>query len=129
MRNRGWLMTLAVFGISLVVFAGFWYGMFLIANVAGFNKQITPQYGFSSGIGPMILAALGYSTLVASLWHGFNCHEQGCWAIGRHRVNGTPWCNAHHEQARTEITDSDRLDRIISLMEAQQRHDDSTAVS
>lgn len=28
------------------------------------------------------------------------CHQGRCWRIGRHQVDGTPWCNRHHGAAR-----------------------------
>lgn len=58
------------------------------------------NYAFTSGPGPMLLAALGYGTIITGLWHAHNCHSDGCWNIGKHRINGTPWCNAHVEEAR-----------------------------
>lgn len=97
---RGLLGTIGVFALAFIGMVAFWFGAFWLAQATGFNKQVTPEYGFSSGIGPMILAAFGYGTLVAGVWHGVNCHEGGCWRIGRHRVDGTPWCNVHHEKAR-----------------------------
>jgi hypothetical protein len=54
------------------------------------------NYAFYSGIGPMLLTAAGLSTIIGGLWHTHNCHQDGCWNIGKHRVNGTPWCNLHH---------------------------------
>ena len=86
---------------------------------AGFSSQATQQYAFVSGVGPMLLTAAGMSTIIAGLWHGLNCHEEGCWRIGRHKVRGTPWCNGHHENARTVLTLEDRLDTLIGLLTAQ----------
>jgi hypothetical protein len=114
---RGWLAVIGVFLAAFATFIGFWVGVFALVNHFGFDIQTTPQYGFSSGVGPMILAALGYSTIVAGLWHGLNCHHPGCPRIGRHRVNGTPWCTLHHQKARPAVSDSERLDRIITLLE------------
>lgn len=62
------------------------------------------NYAFASGPGPMILTAAGMSTIIGGLWRTHNCHYDGCWNIGRHKINGTPWCNTHHEQARHEKT-------------------------
>src|ERR1700733_3209437 len=115
---RGWL---AIAGVFLAAFALFFGGLvvvFLVSQHFGFTDQTTPQYGFTSGVGTMYLAALGYSTLVAGLWHGVNCHQSGCARIGKHKVNGSRCCSVHHQQARPEVSDSERLDRIIALLEA-----------
>ena len=32
-----------------------------------------------------------------------NCHERRCWRVGRHAVDGTPWCNRHHQAARAAL--------------------------
>lgn len=40
---------------------------------------------------------------VLGAWHKVNCHQGGCWRIGRHHVDGTPWCNHHHHAARAVV--------------------------
>lgn len=104
---------LLLFGfIVFLLFCGFWWLSFFVANRLGFDAQSTPQYGFSSGIGPMLLTALGMSTIIVSLWHTQNCHEDGCWNLGKHKVNGTPWCNVHAEAARQRENTDDLLREI-----------------
>jgi hypothetical protein len=58
-----------------------------------------PYYGFWSGFGSDIgeVAIIGG---MITMVRKHNCHESRCWRVGRHVVNGTPWCNHHHEQAR-----------------------------
>ncbi len=59
-----------------------------------------PNYNFWSGFG----SDLGEATLVAAvlgIYHKHNCHQKRCLWIGRHLVDGTPWCNRHHEEARS----------------------------
>jgi hypothetical protein len=58
-----------------------------------------PYYGFWSGFGSDLgeVALIG-AVLGAARKH--NCHQRHCWRIGRHTVNGTPWCNRHHQAAR-----------------------------
>lgn len=58
-----------------------------------------PSYNFFSGSGSDIseLAIVG---AVIGGYRKHNCHAQGCWRIGRHVVDGTPWCNLHHQAAR-----------------------------
>jgi hypothetical protein len=58
-----------------------------------------PWYGFWSGFG----SDLGEVTLLGAIlgiYYRHNCHDKGCWRIGRHIVDGTPWCNKHHRKAR-----------------------------
>lgn len=100
----------------LAAFTAFWIAVFEIMNHYGFNNQATPQYGFTSGVGPMILTALGMSTLISGLWHTHNCHAEGCLRIGRHKINGTPWCNTHHHQARVTKTTDELLTELIEIL-------------
>lgn len=98
------------------VFVGicaFWIASFYVAQATGFNLQSTPEYGFSSGLGPMLLTALLGSGVFVTMWHSLNCHEQGCWNFGKHKVNGTPWCNLHHESARHTLTTEQLLEQIL----------------
>ena len=56
-------------------------------------------YLFHSGFGANLgeLALLGG---IYGLWRKHNCHTPRCPRIGRHIIDGTPWCNKHHQQAR-----------------------------
>jgi hypothetical protein len=58
-----------------------------------------PYYGFWSGFGSD-LGELALLAAVATFWRKHNCHQSRCWRLGRHTVDGTPWCNRHHGQAR-----------------------------
>jgi len=87
-----------------------------LIHFLGIDTQASDNYDFTSGIGPMLLTAAGMTTLVSGLWHGHNCHAPGCWRIGRHRIDGTPWCNRHHRQARHH--DQATLADVISTLEA-----------
>jgi hypothetical protein len=64
---------------------------------AGYGHVIL--YNFWSGVGSDVseitLVGLGYG-----LWRKHACHTRHCWRIGRHMVDGTPWCNKHHGHAR-----------------------------
>jgi len=73
-----------------------------LAVHTGTVDEAGPYYGFWSGFG----SDLGEVTLLAAvlgLWHRHNCHDKGCWRIGRHVVDGTPWCNRHHQAARAVV--------------------------
>ena len=56
-------------------------------------------YQLESGFIPAltVLTLLG---TVAGMWHKVNCHERRCPRIGRHTVDGTPWCKRHQGKAR-----------------------------
>lgn len=77
------------------------------------------SYQLESGFVPAltVLTLLG---AVAGAWHHVNCHKDGCWRTGKHKVDGTPWCSRHQHEARSRRTDSDRLDEIIALLKARQ---------
>ena len=119
-RAMSSLMAIAIWSAWLGAFILFWVLAFATVNHFGFDNQATPQYGFTSGVGPMILTAMGMSTIVTGMWHAHNCHERGCWRLGRHKVKGTPWCNAHHEKARADWTAEDLLQMIL---EELRRHE------
>lgn len=98
--------VLAILGTAVWAMVKYEHGF---AHGLGVDTQASQFYDFVSGSGPMFIALIGYSGLFAGLWHSLNCHEPGCLLIGRHKVNGTPWCNLHHENARTERTEYEVL--------------------
>ena len=114
-RIQGVLVFLLAAASGVLLFA-FWY---TIRHALGIDTQQSMAYDFVSGSGPMFVTIIGYSTIITGFWHHVNCHEPGCWRFGRHKVNGTPWCNRHHEKARPDETVADKLDRIIALLESQ----------
>lgn len=79
-------------------------------------------YQLESGFLPA-LTVLSLATLVTGAWHLHNCHSGRCWRLGKHRINGTPWCTRHEAEGRAyhgETTLADvvgRLDRLISLVD------------
>ena len=65
------------------------------------NGGPDPYYNFWSGFG----SDLGEATLISAVAVGVytgvrkaNCHTKGCWRIGHHAVDGTPYivCRHHH---------------------------------
>jgi hypothetical protein len=58
-------------------------------------------YAFTSSIGSD-LGELAIFGAIYGAWRKHSCHTPHCWRIGRHIVNGTPWCNKHHERARKD---------------------------
>lgn len=71
-------------------------------------------YQLESGFIPA-LTVLTLLSAVASMYHIHNCHYEGCWRLGKHRVNGTPWCSHHVGLARPEETVENKLDKLIEL--------------
>lgn len=50
-----------------------------------------------------VLSDLGEVALIGAVLGAYrkhNCHQRRCWRIGRHVVDGTPYCNRHHQAAR-----------------------------
>lgn len=54
-------------------------------------------YDFLSGFGSLSLFAW-----LIGMYVRHRCH--GCWRLSRHVVDGSPWCNRHHETARSRMT-------------------------
>lgn len=69
----------------------------------GTANEASPYYAFFSGFGSDLseFAILG---AILGAYHKHNCHVKGCWRIGKHTVDGTPFCSRHHQAARN--TDS-----------------------
>jgi hypothetical protein len=69
-----------------------------------FHPLVGRGYQFWSGIGGgfMDLALCGW--LYAFL-RKHNCHTKGCWRIGRHVVEGTPFvvCRKHHPDGKPTV--------------------------
>ena len=84
----------------------------------GIDTQQSDNYDFVSGVGPMLITAVGYGGLIGALVSHVNCHQRGCWRIGRHKVGGTPWCNTHHANARPERSEQELLESIEAKMDA-----------
>lgn len=74
-------------------------------------------YQLESGFIPAltVLTLLGSA---ASLYHLHNCHEPRCPRLGKHKVNGTPWCSVHQEKARPELTVENLLQTLIGRIDA-----------
>ncbi len=73
----------------------------------GTLNESGPYYGFWSGFG----SDLGEATLIVAVGVGVytgvrkaNCHTKGCWRIGHHPLEGTPYhlCRHHHPDVPTQ---------------------------
>jgi hypothetical protein len=98
----------------------------VILHFLGWDGQTSDNYAAWSGSVPALISAVGLSTLITGMWSHVNCHEPGCFRIGKHKVSGTPWCTVHHEHARPERSEHEILASIeasmtelLSLLRAQ----------
>jgi hypothetical protein len=71
-------------------------------------------YNFWSGFG----SDVGEATLISAVGIGVytgvrkaNCHTKGCWRIGHHPLDGTPYilCRHHHPNVPTKGASHDRI--------------------
>jgi hypothetical protein len=68
-----------------------------LAVHTGTINESGPFYGFWSGFG----SDLGEGAIAVGVYTGarkVNCHAKGCWRIGHHQLEGTPYhlCKFHH---------------------------------
>lgn len=61
-----------------------------ILTVTGVNNT-GPWYNFWSGFA----GDLTIFGAIFALYYKHNCHVKGCPRIGKHSVNGTPYCTRH----------------------------------
>lgn len=92
------------------------------------GPQTPWTYQLLSGFIPA-LTAISLVSFLLGAWHHVNCHEPGCMRLGKHRVNGTPWCGIHHENARPERTENEILTSIESLLKELVEKCETTAAS
>jgi hypothetical protein len=103
----GLLLILLVAGIALVIafFAAVRHWVALHTGTLHGGPDL--YYNFWSGFG----SDLGEATLISAVGIGVytgvrkvNCHTKGCWRIGHHRLDGTPYilCRHHHPDVPTK---------------------------
>jgi hypothetical protein len=69
--------------------------MHIFLHVLGIDTQQSYWYDFWSGIATQFSLVLAG----AATYHKHNCHHKRCIRIGKHNVNGTPWCIKHHPES------------------------------
>lgn len=69
-------------------------------------------YQLLSGFVPA-LTVLSLLGAILGTYHLHNCHKGGCWRIGKHKVNGTPWCSRHEGEARPAVSVEQLLETLI----------------
>ena len=69
-------------------------------------------YQLESGFIPALTVVTLLSGL-AALYNLHNCHHEGCWRLGKHKIKGTPWCVSHEDEGRAQETTDDLLRDIL----------------
>jgi hypothetical protein len=88
------------------------WGWLFALGVHPYPGPSTPwTYQLESGFVPS-LTVLTLLSLVSGAWQHVNCHHRWCLRPGKHKVNGTPWCDRHHHEARPERTENEILQAI-----------------
>lgn len=100
------LRATPVVAACLLVYAAIWHPWGLLYGL-GVHPYPGPQtpwtYQMWSGIIPSLTVLSLFGSLGAA-YHLHNCHADRCWRIGKHRIEGTPWCTRHMRLATTERT-------------------------
>ncbi len=122
----GLLLFLLVVGIALLIA---FFGVvrhWLALHTGLVHGGPDPYYNFWSGFG----SDLGEATLITAVGVGVytgvrkvNCHTKGCWRIGRHPLDGTPYilCRHHHPEVPTKGASHEHiLEQHRRYKEAQQ---------
>ncbi len=75
---------------------------------AGLSNGNSPWYLWPSGWGSIIIPPLlTAAPIVWVLLRRHNCHVHGCWRVGRHPVEGTPFvvCRRHNPAGKVSAAD------------------------
>jgi hypothetical protein len=71
--------------------------LWAIGHVLGLDNLSGGFYGWWSGAGSDITELLSVSAGIGLIWHHVNCHEPGCYRVGRYHAAGGQWkvCGRH----------------------------------
>lgn len=76
--------------ILTLLATGFVDGLIWISSLLGsqhslgIDTQMSKNYDSVSGYLPIVVASLGFSGILVTAWHHFNCGAPVCWKIGTH---------------------------------------------
>lgn len=112
MRLR-WLAALALAVVAIALISV--YDRTAL-HFLGWDGQTSDNYAAWSGSVPALFTLVGLSTIISGLWSHVNCHHEGCWRLGKHKVSGSPWCGRHHGNARPERSEHELLEEISDRM-------------
>lgn len=88
------VVIVAVAFLLTLIASGFVEGMLWVAQIMhlqhalGMDTQTSHNYASVSGVLPVMVATLGFSSLITGWWHHVNCHTAGCPRIGKHEIAG-----------------------------------------
>lgn len=102
-NKSGWVIGIiaVVLAITVVLIVSDALRHWFALHTGILNGGPDPYYNFWSGFG----SDLGEATLISAVGIGVytgvrkaNCHTKGCWRIGHHALEGTPYilCQHHH---------------------------------
>jgi hypothetical protein len=110
----GFLVILLAVGVALLIAYFATVRHWLALHTGILNGGPDRYYNFWSGIG----SDIGEATLVSAVGIGVytgvrkvNCHTKGCWRIGHHALEGTPYilCRHHHPGVPTGGASHERI--------------------
>src|ERR1019366_6324888 len=113
--------------VAIVVIAVFFDAVrhWLALHTGTLHRGADLYYNFWSGFG----SDLGEATLISAVGIGVytgvrkvNCHTKGCWRIGHHPLDGTPYilCKHHHPDVPTKGASHEQiLEQHRKYLEAQ----------
>lgn len=105
MRRALLVLLLVAAGAVLLILlaAGFSVALIALSGVMGLHRalgidtQQSQNYDFVSGVGPMIIASLGFSGFALTFLRHVNCEQPRCWRLGHtHPGHGRPVCRKHY---------------------------------
>ena len=131
----GVLIALRIVGLALLIafFAGIRHWLALHTGILHGGPD--QYYNFWSGFG----SDLGEATLISAVGIGVytgarkvNCHTKGCWRIGHHVLEGTPYilCRRHHPGVPTRgATHEQILEQYRKFKEAKEAREAAQRLS
>jgi hypothetical protein len=121
------LAALITLGAAVIAWLGLDhpYGLRFAVGIWPVPAGTPWSYQLESGFIPA-LTVLTLLSLVSGAWQHVNCHHRWCLRTGKHKVNGTPWCDRHHGDVRPERTENEillsveaALTEMLTLLKAQ----------
>jgi hypothetical protein len=123
------LVVLLVLGVVGLAFLIAFFGVvrhWLALHTGTLHGGPDLYYNFWSGFG----ADLGEATLITAVAVGVytgvrkvNCHTKGCWRIGHHTLEGTPYilCRKHHPHVPTRGASHEHILEVHRRFEEAQK--------
>jgi hypothetical protein len=120
---RKLLFTIPAIGLVLLAYAAVAHpwGVLYAFGVHPYPESSSTPWTYQLWSG--IIPALTILTLFGSLggaWHLHNCHQDGCWRMGKHRIAGTPWCDRHKHLAKPVASTEELLTQILDQLRSRE---------